>query len=108
MELTKACQDQEKEVAAFVKMQQVRKDARLRFYCPLSLDYMLNPVIAEDGTTYDRLEIEEWFEDHNISPMTGKPIKDNLEPDVTLKNEIVAYQQQEEVRKKRINEYPLY
>ena len=34
---------------------------RMRFECPLSLEIMEDPVIAEDGITYEREEIERWI-----------------------------------------------
>ena len=33
----------------------------MRFECPLSLEIMEDPVIAEDGITYEREEIERWI-----------------------------------------------
>jgi hypothetical protein len=39
--------------------------------CPLTLDTMVNPVIAVDGQTYERGAIEEWFEKHTTSPITN-------------------------------------
>jgi hypothetical protein len=39
--------------------------------CPLTLETMVNPVIAIDGYTYEREAIEKWFEKHATSPMTG-------------------------------------
>ena len=37
--------------------------------CPLSHEIMFDPVIAEDGCTYERLAIERWFESNDTSPM---------------------------------------
>jgi hypothetical protein len=34
------------------------------FICPLTLEVMLDPVVACDGFTYDRKSIESWFEKH--------------------------------------------
>ena len=34
---------------------------RMRFECPLSLDIMKDQVIAEDGITYEREDIERWI-----------------------------------------------
>jgi hypothetical protein len=32
-----------------------------QFLCPISNGVINDPVIAEDGVTYDRLSIQEWF-----------------------------------------------
>ncbi|KAK9828504.1 hypothetical protein WJX72_000430 [[Myrmecia] bisecta] len=40
--------------------------------CPITHDLYLDPVIAEDGHTYDRAAIEEWFSMHDTSPMTNQ------------------------------------
>ena len=41
--------------------------------CPISLDILEDPVVAADGFTYSRVEIERWFKRGKISsPMTGE------------------------------------
>ena len=45
------------------------------FRCPLSHVVMFDPVIAEDGCTYERLAIERWFESNDTSPMVRDTIK---------------------------------
>ena len=42
--------------------------------CPISLDLMLDPVVASDGHTYDRSNIEQWLEDESSSPITREPL----------------------------------
>jgi hypothetical protein len=39
--------------------------------CPLTLETMVDPVIAADGHTYERAAIEKWFENHATSPITN-------------------------------------
>ena len=34
-----------------------------RFLCPLTMEPMVDPVVAEDGRTYNRPAIEAWLED---------------------------------------------
>lgn len=49
--------------------------------CPISGYTLLDPVIAEDGITYEREEIVNWFNNHITSPVTkqiiGKTLKEN-------------------------------
>ena len=61
---------------------------RKRFECPLSLDIMEDPVIAEDGRTYEREEIERWIStERNRSPLiTEAQGRENLEMSSALMN----------------------
>ena len=46
------------------------------FRCPLSHVIMLDPVVAEDGCTYERLAIEEWLKTRDTSPMVREASTD--------------------------------
>ena len=39
--------------------------------CPITHDIMLNPVVAADGHTYERAQIEAWLRTHDRSPLTN-------------------------------------
>ncbi len=39
--------------------------------CPITQEFMRDPVLAADGQTYERSAILEWFKNHNTSPYTG-------------------------------------
>lgn len=62
------------------------------FICPLTLDIMEEPTIAEDGFSYERQHIEDWIQiriknkQPIISPKTGEEMGINLVPNITLKN----------------------
>jgi hypothetical protein len=60
------------------------------FFCPISFEMMSEPVVASDGHTYERLDIERWFRNtHQVkgggalkgggltcsSPMTGECVR---------------------------------
>jgi hypothetical protein len=48
---------------------------------------MIDPVMAADGISYERLNIEDWFEKHDSSPMSNEKLENkNLIPNYTLKN----------------------
>ena len=51
-----------------------REERRKKLICPISHEIMLDPVIAADGTTYERQQIERWLHDHDTSPLTGLPL----------------------------------
>lgn len=47
--------------------------------CPISCDLMADPVIAEDGNTYDRASIQSWFGRGNAtSPITREAMSVNV------------------------------
>ena len=65
---------------------------KMRFECPLSLDIMNEPVIAEDGYSYEKEEIVNWIklsEDKGnpiTSPITGDNMGKTLIPNTVLKD----------------------
>jgi hypothetical protein len=60
------------------------------FKCPISLEIMDDPVICEDGYTYDRKSIQSLRS--SISPMTREPINiHNLIPNRALKETIERF-----------------
>jgi hypothetical protein len=56
------------------------------FYCPISMCIMNDPVIAEDGLTYERSSIEEHLKTSNISPITREEISKTLIPNKSLRS----------------------
>ena len=63
------------------------------FICPISMGIMNDPVIAQDGHSYERDNIEQWLSQHNTSPLTNQVIGDRLIPNWNLKKEIEEYVQ---------------
>jgi len=60
------------------------------YICPITLDFMKDPVIAADGCTYERVNIEEWLKSKSKSPMTNLELPNkNLIPNNTLKSMIM-------------------
>jgi hypothetical protein len=52
-------------------------------------EIMEDPVIASDGITYNRSEIEEWFKKHDTSPKSGEILKSkSLIPNISIRNAI--------------------
>lgn len=53
---------------------------------------MNEPCVAADGFTYDRNAIEEWFEEHDTSPVTNLPILSKiLIPNYALVSAIIEW-----------------
>ena len=60
--------------------------------CPLTLDLLNDPVICEDGNTYERTAIEEWFRLHDTSPLTNEHLRSKgLIPNRRIKDGVDAF-----------------
>lgn len=62
--------------------------------CPITHQIMQQPVIAQDGFTYDKNSIQQWFTRSPgvvRSPMTNLPIGRALRPNTQMKNKITQY-----------------
>ncbi|XP_019415331.1 PREDICTED: U-box domain-containing protein 44-like [Lupinus angustifolius] len=60
------------------------------FYCPISLDIMVDPVETSSGKTFERSAIERWFAEGNSHcPLTMLPLDTSiLRPNKTLRQSI--------------------
>lgn len=55
--------------------------------CPITTQYMEDPVTTPDGNTYERKAIEEWLLNHDTEPLTKKKLtRDQLIPNRALKD----------------------
>ena len=53
---------------------------------------MADPVVASDGITYERRCIEQWMQDHDVSPLANEPFEHKfLNPNVTVRKLIAAW-----------------
>ena len=50
---------------------------------------MVDPVVGEDGQTYERKELARWLHVHNTSPMTGERMGARMVPNYVVKSMIV-------------------
>ena len=66
------------------------------FICPISQEIMTDPVVAEDGNTYERRNIIQWFREGKlVSPLTNQPLSsDLLFPNLYLKKLIDEFNSQ--------------
>jgi len=59
------------------------------FLCPISYEVMEDPVILEDGHTYDRKSIEAWLMQRRTSPLTNRTVVSiALNPNYALRSAI--------------------
>ncbi len=64
------------------------------FKCPISMAIMNDPVIAADGHSYERTEIERWLQSNDTSPITNLRLAHkNLIPNHALRNAIEQYRE---------------
>jgi hypothetical protein len=62
----------------------------MAFECTL----MEDPVVASDGHTYDRKDIQNWFKTHDISPHTNEPFEDKvLRPNIAIRKLVIAWRE---------------
>ncbi|KAK9830341.1 hypothetical protein WJX72_011142 [[Myrmecia] bisecta] len=65
--------------------------------CPITQDIMSDPVIAEDGHTYERAAIEEWFKTHDTLPMTNAVVTSKvLIPNISMRRLVEDYRAQQQ------------
>lgn len=70
------------------------------YICPISKNLMIDPVMAPDGSVYDRSSITTWLSKHNYYPLIGKRIHyttltlDQLKPYNSLRAYIDSYRAQ--------------
>lgn len=57
-------------------------------FCPISKMPMQDPVIASDGNSYERSQIEKWLERKTSSPITGNYMDQLIIPNHSLRNVI--------------------
>jgi len=64
-------------------------------YCPIGFTLMEDPVIDNDGHSYERKNIEKWFNTSHHSPMTGLTMSNKkLYPNRAVKLVIEFYKKQ--------------
>ena len=73
-----------------VILKQQRRDIPDGYKCPISTDLMEDPVIAADGHSYERRDVEAWFaRGKRTSPKTGARLPHtHLTPNHNLKSAI--------------------
>jgi len=61
--------------------------------CPLSQEPFKDPVICDDGQTYERALVEAWFTKEGAkSPLTSEPVESTeLMPNTILINKMKAW-----------------
>ena len=78
----------QKNSAAVKYLQHVQNE----FLCPISLEVMTKPVVAADGFSYEKKNIERWFRTSKRSPMTNLRLKNRtVIPNIALRKLIETH-----------------
>jgi len=64
--------------------------------CPITHEAFRDPVIAEDGHSYERAAIVHWLRRRASSPSTGAPMGTRLLPNHALRNAVEEYTARQE------------
>ena len=105
LEVNKAKEEKQKMEKEMLEKQLKGIDDLLSNYiCPISYQLMEEPVIAEDGQTYERAQIELWLSKNNKSPLTGSVIGKKLTLNVKVRTTIQDLNEQRRKIESRINE----
>ena len=69
-------------------------DAPDAFLCSITHDVMCDPVVAADGFTYERAQIQEWLAKKLTSPKTGEALESAaVFPNHNLRSQIREWQE---------------
>jgi serine/threonine protein kinase len=61
--------------------------------CPITLELFRDPVLAQDGHTYEREAIKNWIQKNGISPITREPLSlEHLYPNHIVKHMVAAFE----------------
>ncbi|EOD10418.1 hypothetical protein EMIHUDRAFT_60189, partial [Emiliania huxleyi CCMP1516] len=64
------------------------------FICPITTEVMSDPVMAADGHSYERKQIERWLATKSTSPMTGETLQHtHTFPNHALRRQIREWQE---------------
>lgn len=59
------------------------------FYCPITEEVMIDPVVDPEGNSYERAAIVAWLQQNSTSPITRSPLRiDQLIPNRSLRSAI--------------------
>jgi len=69
--------------------------------CPIGHGVMRDPVVTDDGHSYERCNIVRWFAKHTTSPLTGKKLRHTcLIPNLALRKTIAEWLERQREEKK--------
>ena len=70
------------------QMRESIKGVAAEYVCPLTLELLVDPVVAKDGQIYERSHILAWLSRNATSPVTREPMGMELTPVPRIRNSI--------------------
>ena len=70
------------------QMRESIKGVAAEYVCPLTLELLVDPVMAKDGRIYERSHILAWLSRNATSPVTREPMGTELTPVPQIRNSI--------------------
>ena len=70
------------------QMRESIKGVAAEYVCPLTLELLVDPVVAKDGQIYERSHILAWLSRNATSPVTREPMGTELTPVPIIRNSI--------------------
>jgi hypothetical protein len=68
------------------------QEAIASFICPITSEVMEDPVVDNEGNSYERTAIERWIRTNPCSPLSRNPLqKEHLRPNLALRHAIAEY-----------------
>ena len=81
--------------SVLIKPSHAQADPPEQLLCPITLSLFQDPVVCEDGFTYDRRAIERWLQNGGRSPMTNLPLKQIFIPNQDMKTRVLAWKEKQ-------------
>jgi Mg-chelatase subunit ChlD len=86
-------------ITIYNKMEAVSEN----FNCPITGEFLVDPVLTPKGHSYERKAIEEWIDLKHESPQTREPLrKDQLINNIALRDTIASFLKQRREKKKPV------
>ena len=67
------------------RKEEKKKTVPKEFMCPIRMEVLDFPVVLQDGISYEREEIEQWFRRKDTSPTTNARIDKVFVPNFNLR-----------------------
>ena len=81
--------------SALIQPSDAQADPPEELLCPITLSLFEDPVVCEDGFTYDRQAIEQCLRNTDRSPMTNLPLEHRFLPNRDMKSRVMEWKQRQ-------------
>ncbi|CAF4879100.1 unnamed protein product [Rotaria socialis] len=81
--------------SALIQPSDAQADPPEELLCPITLSLFQDPVVCEDGFTYDRQAIQQWLRNAGKSPMTNLPLKQSFLPNQDMKSRVLEWKERQ-------------